>query len=198
MGWTKNFSKPEGMLGRLLLNGMNSGHTSISKWGLAHYGWEAHTAVLDIGCGGGANIARLLAACPRGWVAGIDISDESVKKSREVNRAGLGKRCEIKKGTAESIPFADGTFDAVTTFESIYFWKDVSKAFAEVRRVLRPGGTFMVVCEMSSPECIWSGRVEGMTIYTPPQLAAFFAGGGFRNIKTDIAKKTWVCVSGER
>lgn len=109
MGWTKNFGKPEGVLGKMILNSMNSGHTPISKWGLSHYEWKPDTVALDIGCGGGMNVKRMLKLCPQGKAAGIDISDESVRKSKQVNCEFIGKRCDIKK-EVQSL-FHTGTAD---------------------------------------------------------------------------------------
>ena len=198
MGWTKNFGKPEGIVGKLILHSMNSGHTPISKWGLSHYDWKQDTAALDIGCGGGMNVKRMLALSPKGKVAGIDISDESINKSRKVNHGELGKRCSIKIGSADSIPYKAGRFDVVTAFETIYFWPDIPKAFEEIQRVLKPGGIFMVICAMSDSDCIWSRMVEGIKIYTEEQLENFFAEAGFQDIKIDCAKKVWICVSGRK
>ena len=81
----------------MILNSMNSGHTPISKWGLSHFEWKLDTAALDIGCGGGMNVKRMLEFCPQGKTVGIDISDESVRKSKQVNREYIGKRCDGKK-----------------------------------------------------------------------------------------------------
>lgn len=198
MGWTKNFGKPEGTIGRIILNSMNSGHTLISKWGLSQYQWKEDTKALDIGCGGGMNVKRMLEFSPRGRVAGIDISEESVRKSRQVNRKSLGKRCDIKKGSADSIPYKDGRFDVVTAFETIYFWQDVPKAFQEVFRVLKPGGTFMVICEMTDPKTMWKKLVENITVYTPEQLEDFFLKAGFQEVKIERTKKVWVCVTGKK
>ncbi|MDO4333781.1 MAG: class I SAM-dependent methyltransferase [Eubacteriales bacterium] len=198
MGWTKNFGKPEGILGKMILRSMNSGHTPISKWGLSHYEWKQDTAALDIGCGGGMNVKRMLELSPRGKAAGIDISEESVKKSRQVNGENLGKRCEIKIGSAEAIPFEAAQFDVVTAFETIYFWPDIPKSFQEVGRVLKTGGTFMVICEMSDPGTIWNKVVENITVYTPEQLKSFFTEAGFRDIKVSRTKKEWICITGKK
>lgn len=198
MGWTKNFGKPEGTLGKLILNSMNSGHTPISKWGLSQYEWKPDTAALDIGCGGGMNVKRMLELSPQGKAAGIDISDESVKKSKQINRESLGERCSIRKGSADAIPFKDEKFDVVTAFETIYFWQNIPKCFQEVQRVLKPGGTFMVICEMSDPSTIWNRVVENITVYTPEQLQTFFAEAGFQNIEIRRTRKVWVCVSGKK
>ena len=62
----QNTRKPEGFLGRMMLRGMNGGHTPIATWGLSLIRPADDARVLDIGCGGGANIARLLRLCPQG------------------------------------------------------------------------------------------------------------------------------------
>ena len=57
-----NTRKPEGFFGRLMVAGMNGGsHAAMAKWGLEIIDIPQTGEILDIGCGGGANIARLLA-----------------------------------------------------------------------------------------------------------------------------------------
>lgn len=198
MGWSKNFGKPEGTLGRLLLSDMNIGHTPISKWGLTHYDWQPDTAALDIGCGGGANVKRMLKLSPQGTVCGIDISDESVIKSKKVNLSELGRRCTIARGSAERIPFPDGKFDVATAFETVYFWPDLSAAFVEVLRVLKPGGAFLIICEESNPDSVWQKLVEGMTVHSPAQLEALLESAGFAQIETDCPSKSRLCIKGRK
>ena len=59
MGLFKNFvsqtRKPEGFLGKLMLNGMNNGHAKMADWGLAHLKSIEPERVVDLGCGGGRN-----------------------------------------------------------------------------------------------------------------------------------------------
>lgn len=198
MGWTKNFGDPQGAFGRLILKSMNLGHTPISRWGLAHYAWQPDTAALDIGCGGGANLRRMLRLSPQGTVCGIDISQESVICSKKRNLAQLGRRCTVKRAGAEKIPFAAGQFDVVTAFETVYFWPDVPRAFAEAFRVLKPGGTFLVVCESADPNSGWKDFCEGMNIYSPPQLEAALRAAGFVSIETDWPHRANLCISGKK
>ena len=83
-----NARKPEGFFGRMMVNGMNGGsHARMAQWGLSFVDIAEKANVLDIGCGGGANIARLLALASKGKVQGIDYSPVSVRKSQEVNAA---------------------------------------------------------------------------------------------------------------
>ena len=74
--------RPDGFLGRMMLRGMNNGHAPLTRWGAAHIEWQPQWCVLDIGCGGGATLLRLLERCPDGMVCGVDASPESVEFSR--------------------------------------------------------------------------------------------------------------------
>ncbi len=110
----QNTRKPEGFLGRLMLHMMNGGHAPLSNWGLSLIRCAPGARVLDIGCGGGANIARLIKLCPQGFVDGIDYSAESVSFSRKKNAADFGRRCDIRQGDVDVLPYAGATFDLVT------------------------------------------------------------------------------------
>lgn len=92
-----NARKPEGFMGRMMVNGMNGGpHARMAEWGLSFVYLAEDANALDVGCGGGGNIARLLRRCPKGMVQGIDYSPVSVKKSREVNAAAIAAgRCPL-------------------------------------------------------------------------------------------------------
>lgn len=198
MSWTDNFKNPKGFIGKLLLMDMNIGHTPLSKWGLSHYNWQKDINALDIGCGGGMNLKRMLKLSPYGNVAGIDISQESLNKSRKVNARELGKRCSVKYGSADTIPFDTNTFDIVTAFETVYFWKDLKKSFREVFRVLKPNGTFMIVGELSDPNSMWGKMIKGITIYTPSEIKIFLQDAGFEDIKIDSKGKFRICICAKK
>lgn len=74
----QNTSCPKGFWGRMILWGMNRFHASLARRGMKQVNWQPQWTVLDIGCGGGANLNRLLKQCPQGKVYGIDLSEESV------------------------------------------------------------------------------------------------------------------------
>ena len=135
-----NTRKPEGFFGRMMVNGMNGGgHARLAEWGLSFVKVAEDADVLDVGCGGGANIARHLNRCPRGKVTGIDYSPVSVKKSREVNAAAIAAgRCKVVEGSADALPFEDVCFDLVTAFETVYFWPSIEEC--ELRTHLSAAG----------------------------------------------------------
>ncbi|CCD83742.1 putative Phthiotriol/phenolphthiotriol dimycocerosates methyltransferase [Bradyrhizobium sp. ORS 285] len=96
--------------------------------------------VLDIGCGRGGTVHTLLNYFqPRG-VTGIDLTPENIAFCR---RAVDAPRSRFLEGDAEQLPFADQSFDVVTNVESSHCYPHIARFYAEVARVLRPGGTFL-------------------------------------------------------
>ena len=74
MSFFENTRDPKGFGGRLMVTMMNLAHTPVALWGLHFLHLAPDAKVLDCGCGGGANIKRLLKRCPRGIVKGVDYS----------------------------------------------------------------------------------------------------------------------------
>ena len=109
---------------------------------------------------------------------------------RRHNAGELDRRCFIRQGDVCSLPYGDGAFDAVTAFETVYFWSPVSKALAEVFRVLRKGGCFLISLEASDPELgkAWTDRIKGMTVYGAEDLKRLLSKAGFSDIRM-IQKK---------
>ena len=139
-----------------------------------------------MGCGGGANVARLLKRCPKGTVTGIDYSPVSVKKSSEVNAAAIAAgRCKVLEGNASALPFDGNVFDIVTAFETVYFWPDIEECFRGVHRILKENGRFAIVNEddgLTGNNEKWEKMIEGMHTYTPDELRAHLTHAGFRDI----------------
>ena len=95
--------------GKLMVSLMNLGHSPVAWWGLRFLNVAPDAKVLDCGCGGGANIKRLLKKCPQGIVKGIDYSPVSVGKSQKVNADAITKgRCTILQGSVAKRGFCGG------------------------------------------------------------------------------------------
>ena len=94
-------------------------------------GVDAGDRLLDVACGAG--LAVELARARGATVAGIDASPRLVAVARDRNPSG-----DLRVGDMHALPWADGSFDVVTSFRGI--WGTTPTALAEVRRVLRPGG----------------------------------------------------------
>ena len=195
MGVSDNFGNPKGLVGRLMLSGMNMGHTPMATWGFAQFEVPRAAIAVDIGCGGGYNVKRLLERCQEGHVFGVDISEESVRKSIAVNRNEIGKRCDIVQASVESLPFDDHVLGLATAFETVYFWPDIAENFKEVRRVLADGGHFVVVNDPGDPNKHWEDKIPGMRSYTAEQIAGAMEAAGFSDIRIS-REGNMFCVDG--
>jgi SAM-dependent methyltransferase len=97
--------------------------------------------VLDLGCGAGTD--SLVAAQmvgPEGRVVGVDMTAEMVAKARASARVLGVDKVEFLEGEAEHLPFAASSFDVVISNGVIDLIPDKDSVFAELYRVLRPGG----------------------------------------------------------
>ena len=184
MGFFDNMRKPKGKLGNIQLKSMNKEHTPVSLWGLKHLNIKPDDVILDVGCGGGININRM--AKKAKMVYGVDFSIESVKLSREVNSKEIDNgRVKVLEGNVANLPFEDGTFDIVTAFETVYFWPDIEKCFGEVKRVLKPGGTFLIGTESNGSDNLimkLSEKLIDMTVYDDEQITEFLRNNDYSQI----------------
>ena len=202
MSFFENTRKPTGFGGKVMVSMMNLGHSALADWGLQFVSPARDAAVLDCGCGGGANIRTLLKMCPEGQVKGIDYSEVSVEKARSVNREAIAAgRCAVLQASVMELPFADAAFDLVTAFETVYFWPDLLQSFREAARVLKPGGAFFICNECSGDtdkDDKWTERIEGMTIYRDVQLQAVLEQAGFTGVEVHKNEKGWLCITARR
>ena len=201
MSFFENTRKPAGFGGRVMVSMMNLCHSPMARWGFRFLKLAGNAAVLDCGCGGGANLTRLLKKCPNGIVKGIDYSPVSVEKARKVNQQAIQQgRCTVLQGSVADMIFADNWFDAVTAFETVYFWPDLPRCFQEVYRVLKPGGTFLICNESNGDtdkDKKWTEIIGGMTIYKDAELKTYLEQAGFHDVQIH-KKKSWLCITARK
>lgn len=188
--------------GRLMLLLMNFGHQGMLLWTRNFCAVPPDGTVLDIGCGGGRNIANMLNAAPGAKFHGIDLSPQSVRKSIAYNREAvrLGQ-VEIRQGSVEQLPYAEQSFDLVTASETVYFWPDPAVNFREVQRVLKPGGVFLICNEVPDTETgrKWADLIDGMRVYSADRLRDFLTEAGFQAITSRTHPNgRWLCITGRR
>ena len=110
------------------------------------------TRVLDVACGTGDMMVELTRlGCD---VTGVDISEEMLAIARQKTASANFQLSNFKfqLGNAESLPFADGEFDAVTCAFGVRNFVHLEQGLSEMLRVLRPGGR-MVILELATPDC---------------------------------------------
>jgi len=181
------FSRPSSLMGRLLLRSMNIGHGRLHQWGLKAAGIQLTDRVLDVGCGGGKAISRILEETRR-EVAGVDHSPEAVKTARSVNRAAVSSgRLRIVESSVESLPFRDGFFDVVTAFETTYFWPELQAGLTEIHRVLNRGGRLVIANEFADRASAgaWADRLN-MHVPDSETLAGAAYEAGFLMVDVSV------------
>ncbi|MDX6486110.1 MAG: demethylmenaquinone methyltransferase / 2-methoxy-6-polyprenyl,4-benzoquinol methylase [Gaiellaceae bacterium] len=111
--------------------------------------------VLDVASGTAAVAIELARRVPARRVTGVDQSAEMLAAGRaRVERAGLGERIELREGRAESLPFADAEFDALTFTYLLRYVDDPAATLRELVRVVKPGGTIAML-EFGVPSGVW-------------------------------------------
>jgi len=111
--------------------------------------------VLDVATGTAAVAIELAKGAPGRTVVGLDQSPEMLAAGRaRVERAGLADRIELRQGRAESLPFADGEFDALTFTYLLRYVDDPLATMCELARVVRPGGV-VAMLEFDVPRGVW-------------------------------------------
>ena len=141
--------------------------------------------VLDVGSGLGGP-SRYFAS-ERGWrVDGIDLTPEYVQVAEHLSRrVGLGDDVSYRQASATDLPFADSTFDGAYMLHVGMNIADKKAAFAEVRRVLKPGGLFAIYDVMRESDgdftypVPWSAAPETNFIDTAAAYKRLLAGAGF-------------------
>jgi ubiquinone/menaquinone biosynthesis C-methylase UbiE len=182
---------------------MNRDHARLWQWGLEHVtlpvGKEA--AILDVGCGSGLLLKKIGEQTPAARLCGLDHSSDMVTLSRQTcQELCVAGRAEFVTGSVSELPFADESFDLVTAFETIYFWPDIEGDLREVRRVLRPGGTFLAVVESYDDPAFaernqFCMELAGGQVFTPEGISALLEAAGFTNVQIDtIQEKNWMTV----
>ncbi|WP_407568899.1 class I SAM-dependent methyltransferase [Deinococcus altitudinis] len=142
---------------------------------LAHTNLQAGEAVLDVACGTGVvtrQAARQVGAS--GQVSALDLNPAMLEVARSVSPTE-GAAVTWVQGSAQSLPFPDGSFDVALCQHGLPFFPDRVGALCEMRRVLKPGGRLMVTVWQSLERAPMfmalnaaALRLVGLPVYSAP------------------------------
>jgi ubiquinone/menaquinone biosynthesis C-methylase UbiE len=206
MAWLfQQVRKPSGWLGRRVVRAMNLSHATMTDWGLQQVTVPKNAAILDVGCGGGWTVRKLLALAPEGKVVGLDYSSASVAVSRDTNAHEIeAGRVQIEQGSVAALPFPDRSFDIVAAVETHYYWPDLPANVREILRVLTPGGTFVLIAETyrGGPFRVLYGLVMPLlraAFLSDAEHRDLLTQAGFTEVETKhLSGKNWIFATGRR
>ncbi len=188
-------SRPHGLVGRLLGHVMAIETASLNSQALELLALQPSDRLLEVGFGHGRTIQLAAAQVPKGFVAGVDVSEDMVRmaNSRRLNLANKSQ-VELMVGDSRWLPYADASFNKVLSVHTIYFWKEPIKDLGEMFRVLRPGGRLVLgfrapsgkgsVCDF--PDTVYS-------FYSVNEVSTLLESAGFdessiRNAGTSLSE----------
>lgn len=160
---------------------------SVELAGMA--GFAPGCRVLDVGAGLGGP-ARLLASRFGCLVTALDLTEGYCRAAEMLNRAtGLADRVIVRQGSALDLPFADGEFDGVWTQHASMNIADKALLYAEIRRVLREGGTFALHDVQAGPvqpimfPVPWADTASVSFLATPEETRSLVTSAGFEVVE---------------
>lgn len=177
------WGRPQGRAAAWTLRYLNATNWRLNALATERLEARPEDRVLDIGFGGGVGLAMLLSKVPRVSLAGVDLAQAVIAHGeRKFDRAIQEGRVEIRLGAVESLPWPDGTFDAAYSVNCIYFWPDHARALHEIRRVLKPGGRFILaIYDKRRVERLWPGSPS--QLLTVEEAVDLLRSAGFEDVR---------------
>lgn len=180
----RQLSCPTGVLGRIIGLLMNRHNSKMNSFALQQLALTHADHVLEIGFGGGLNLGSLIAGAA--FVAGVDPSQEMVRRAKtKFSEAVSAGRADFRDGSVDQLPFEGSSFNKICTVNTIYFWPSLETGFAEIHRVLSPGGCLVVgflpkehMDRMGMPTDIFTSRA-------PDEVDAALSKAGFTNVRVE-------------
>ncbi len=142
---------------------------------------------LEVGYGSGAVLVALRPIVDE--LHGVDLDADPALAARTLSQFGV--EAALRQGNAYSLPYPDAHFDLVASYSTFEHLAEYPRAFAEVRRVLRPGGHFLLgmpaVNRLMEAGFLAIGfrNINDHHVTTPQQVAAHFATNGFRQLRAE-------------
>jgi SAM-dependent methyltransferase len=185
--------RPHGWVARKTYGGAQGapkGHEAVFGRVLDVLGSLEGKRALEVGCGGGRLMERVLAAGAR--AAGVDHSPDMIDLTAQRNRGAVETGAlELKLGEAERLPWPDETFSVLLSANTFFFIEQPERALAEFSRVLAPGGRIVIATvpgPLPAPSLrnwwvyVWGSQ---MHVYDEDEMRSMLQHAGFTDITVE-------------
>jgi ubiquinone/menaquinone biosynthesis C-methylase UbiE len=136
-------------------------------------------SILDVGCGTGRLLRTASQRFPGAHLEGVDAAPQMVEQA--ISLLPPGALIHFQQATAEELPFVDGQFDLVFSTMTFHHWDEQAGAVAEVARVLKPGGRWVLADFIPTGVLRYVHRLFRLRQFPErPQLDAILASAGLR------------------
>jgi len=178
-------------------------HAPLPEWALTDLEVKEDARIIDIGCGGGANMNRLLKMFPKSTVTGFDHSELSLEMAKDYNyHAFVDKECFFAGGSVLQMPLAKEMFHVATAFETIYYWASLEVGIEEIFRILMPGGQILIANELDglqNRDRDLEATTGIMRVYNIEEIELSLKEAGFININSrHDEERHFVCITARK
>ena len=146
--------RPSGFIGLWMMKLWNRVYMPMVVWAVSQLDRKKRFhAILDVGVGNGASSKYLKKHFHNSQVLGIDISYTAIRAAERLAEPGLS--FEVKNVEKTDLPVEE--FDLITAFQTHFHWSNLTQAFLELKRILKPDGIILLACEWSKLAYYLSG-----------------------------------------
>ncbi|SFB95971.1 Ubiquinone/menaquinone biosynthesis C-methylase UbiE [Parapedobacter composti] len=180
-------AKPEGEEGVKTAEHMNISNADMTRHAIDLLDCREGDHVLEIGPGNGRFAAHVLSKAPGIRYTGADISSTMVETARKINRKQIDEgRATFIQVNGVQFPFPDSSFNKVFTVNTLYFWANPAVQLAEIKRLLKPQGTWCLAIASKAFMETLPFAAYGFTLYTPEEAQQLLAANGFTVVDTIV------------
>ena len=184
----RHLANPDGEVGVAVSDYMSRINSRVIEDAYRRLALQDGQSVLEIGPGNGQSIPLLVGQLANATYTGIDISKTMLNAAAAANEALVASgRVALRLASVDNLPLGDASFDRAVSVNCVYFWPDPGKAFAEIRRVLKPGGTSLAAA--MTPETAASSPVakpqHGFRVYDGATLDRLHRAAGFSEVSIE-------------
>ena len=193
---SSQFKNPRGIGGVVISIIQNVVNKAMYKKAVSLVNLQSNENILDIGYGNGHLLEMIYKKNPVN-LYGIDISNDAKDMATKRNKkADVVGQLHLNVGDCCDLPYGDDMFDAVTSINTVYFWRDTVKGLSEIRRTLKKGKSFYnIVFTKAYLNTIKYTR-NGYKKFEPEELIEYGKQAGFESIeiKEIINGKSYVVI----